>query len=203
MARPVETDRATGLVLAELERLELLLQAGKEFPSVANLVAGETIRGSWWAHPSSNLIYWVCQDLDAHPRVAEARLIAGKVTQLWDTVWADVVAVALAREPWQWHGITEPLRALVERVDAAPQRTDEMDWTGPRKLGDACRALEQRLLIRSDELHTASGRHAKVLVSWKTWRERQARRQLPEPHVARLRLETRLGDAARWLPWIS
>jgi hypothetical protein len=202
MARPAETDRATAKVLAELERVGLLLQAGKEFPSVANLVAGETISGSWWAHPQSNLIYWVCQDLEEHPRVAEARLIAGKVTQLWDTVRADVVAIALARDDWQWRGVDASLRALVNRVDASPQRTDQMDWSGPRKLGDACRLLEQRLLIRSDEVHTDSGRHAKVLTSWEAWWAPRATGALPDPREARLRLENRLGDAARWLPWM-
>jgi hypothetical protein len=40
MARPTETTDATLRVLAELERRELLLQAGREFASVANM---------WWA----------------------------------------------------------------------------------------------------------------------------------------------------------
>jgi hypothetical protein len=52
MARPPETSAATQYVLAELERRQVLLQAGREFASVANLVAGEEIRGSWWAHPN-------------------------------------------------------------------------------------------------------------------------------------------------------
>ena len=101
MARPAETDAATQRVLAQLEQRELLLQAGREFPSIANIVAGEEIRGSWWAHPKSNLVYWVCQDLEQHPRIAEARLIAGKVTHLWQTVWPHIAAIALSRAPWQ------------------------------------------------------------------------------------------------------
>ena len=100
MARPAETDAATQRVLAQLEQRELLLQAGREFPSIANIVAGEEIRGSWWAHPKSNLVYWVCQDLEQHPRIAEARLIAGKVTHLWQTVWPHIAAIALSRAPW-------------------------------------------------------------------------------------------------------
>lgn len=126
MATPEATDRATERVLAELERRGLLLQVGNEFASLANLVVGEVIRGSWWSHPQSNLIYWVCQDLDANPRATTARLIAGKVTHLWESVWADVAAVALAREDWQWRGVAATARALVERVDQAPLRTDQV-----------------------------------------------------------------------------
>jgi len=202
MARPDSTDSATARVLAELEHRGLLLQAGNEYTSLANLVVGAPIRGSWWAHPQSNLIYWVCQDLDAHPRVATARLIAGKVTHLWESVWADVAGVALARDAWQWRDVAAPARALVERVDTAPLRTDQLDWTGPGKLGEVCRSLEQRLLVKADEVHTDSGRHAKVLSSWRTWWEAHASGPLPTPESARERLEARLGDAARWLPWV-
>ena len=95
MARPPETDEATRRVRAELERRQLLLQAGNEFPSIATIVVGEPIRGSWWAHPQSNLIYWVCQDLDDDPNVTEARLIGGKVTHVWRTAWADVAPLRL------------------------------------------------------------------------------------------------------------
>ena len=117
MARPTETTAATSRVLDELERRELLLQAGREFASLANIVAGETVEGSWWAHPKSNVIYWVCHDLEAHPRVAEARLLAGKVTHLWDTLWPHVAAVALARASWQIDGLSPAARRLLARVD--------------------------------------------------------------------------------------
>src|SRR6186713_2465454 len=120
MVRPDATTAATSRVLAELERRELLLQAGREFASLANIVAGESIAGSWWAHPKSNLIYWVCQDLDAHPRVAEARLLAGKVTHVWDTLWPHVAAIALARHSWQLDGLSEVSRRLLELVDEGP-----------------------------------------------------------------------------------
>jgi hypothetical protein len=200
MARPPETDEATRRVLAELERRELLLQAGGEFPSIANIVAGEPIRGSWWAHPRSNLIYWVCQDLDEHENVTEARLIGGKVTHVWRTAWADVASVALAREPWQLDGLDTAERALIDEADAADVRADALVWTGKRKLADACRLLERRLLVKAHDVHTASGRHAKVLGSWwRWWRDKETGR-LPQVAAARTRLEALVGNR-KLLPW--
>ncbi len=203
MARPVETDAASKRVLDELERRALLLQAGREFASVANLVAGEEIRGSWWAHPKSNLIYWVCQDLEAHPRVAEARLLAGKVTHLWHTLWPHVAAIALAREPWQLEGLSPAARHLLGRVDEESVHTDALEWAWPReKKGDVYRLLERRLLAHAHEFHTESGKHAKELASWQMWwNEHGGGERLPDPERARTYIERRVGDARRLLPW--
>jgi hypothetical protein len=201
VARPAETDAATQRVLAELERRGLLLQAGREFPSIANLIAGDEIKGSWWTHPKSNLIYWVCQDLEDHPRVAEARLLAGKVTHLWQSVWPDVAAVALARMPWQFEGLSAAARGLLEGVDHEPVRTDAIAWNSPEKLGDVCRLLERRLLVKSLELHTSSGKHAKQLMSWEAWWKQCGSGAVPSVAAARAHLESLVGDATHLLPW--
>ncbi len=203
MPRPNDTDLATARVVAELRQRQLLLQAGREFASVANIVARETIRGSWWAHPQSNLIYWVCQDLEQHPSVAEARLLAGKVTQLWETVWGDVAAVALGRAPWQTDGLSAAALRLLQSVDRSPVDTRTLEWHHTsEKLGDVCRILERRMLVKSEEVHTASGRHAKVLSSWDAWWAEHATGALPGVETARRRLETLVGaDAQRLLPW--
>jgi len=203
MARPPETTAATNSVLAELERRQLLLQAGREFPSIANIVVGEEIKGSWWAHPKSNLIYWVCQDLDDHPRVAEARLLAGKVTALWHTTWADVAAIATARARWQLDGLSSAAKRLLARIDAADVRTDALDWRADEKLGDVCRLLERRLLVKAEELHTESGAHAKRLGSWRRWSDERELGELPSVDTARARLEQLVGDRHRLLPWHS
>ena len=200
MARPAETTAATRKVLAELERRQLLLQAGREFPSIANIVAGGEIKGSWWAHPKSNVVYWVCQDLEDDPRVAEAKLIAGKVTALWHTVWADVAAIALARERWQLSGLSPTAKRLLARVNERDVRTDELDWRADEKLGDVCRALEKRLLVKSQELHTESGAHAKQLGSWQRWWDAKRGGTLPDAPSARARIERLVGDP-RLLPW--
>lgn len=203
MARPDETTAATSRVLAELERRELLLQAGREFASIANIVADEIISGSWWAHPKSNLIYWVCQDLEEHPRVDEARLLAGKVTHLWDTLWPHVAAVALAREPWQFDDLSAAARGLLERVDENPVDTSTLRWTSkPERLGDVCRVLEHRLLVKSEEIHLPSGRHAKRLSTWRSWWTLRGVGKLPSAAAARERIESAVGPTGLPLvPW--
>ena len=203
MARPAETDTATQRVLGELERRQLLLQAGREFTSVANLVTNEEIKGSWWTHPKSNLIYSVCQDLEDDPRVAEARLLAGKVTHLWQTIWPHVAAMALARTAWQVERLSPAAMDLLERVDHEPVRTDAIAWSSREKLGDVCRLLERRLLVTSQEIHTASGRHAKQLMSWDTWRKQHGAITLPSVATAQSHLESLVGDATYLLPWAA
>lgn len=193
----------TRQVLEELERRELLLQSGNERPSIVSLIAGGAVRGSWWTHPKANLIYWVCQDLAADPRVTEARLLGGKVTHVWHTRWPELCAVALARDAWQWDGLGPAQRSLVAGVDAADVRTDRIDWRGGGKLGDVCRLLERRLLVKGEEIHTDTGRHAKVLSSWQRFRARQDIGRLPSVDSARSRLEQLVGDAARLLPWCT
>lgn len=201
MARPKETAAATKRVLVELAHRQLLLQSGREFASVANLVVGEEVRGSWWAHPQSNLIYWVCQDLEHHPRVAEARLLGGKVTQVWDTLWPHVAAIAIARARWQLAGLSPAARRLLERVDEHPVATDSVAWASTEKLGAVCRELERRLLVKSKEIHTASGKHAKLLAPWRTWWAEHGAGSLPDADESRAHLEHVVGDASRLLPW--
>jgi hypothetical protein len=201
MARPKQTTAATQRVLAELQRRGLLLQAGREFASVANIVAGEEVRGSWWAHPQSNLIYRVCQDLEQHPRITEARLLGGKVTHLWDTLWPHVAAVALERAPWQFTALSRDARRLLERVDAHPVETDSLAWSSAEKLGDVSRELERRLLVKATEIHTPSGKHAKSLTSWQDWWTHHGAGPLPNPDNSRAYLEHVVGDASRLLPW--
>lgn len=202
MARPSDTDAATVQVLVQLRDRGLLLQAGGEFPSVAHLVAGVPIKGSWWAHPEANRIYWVCEALADHPRVTDARLIAGKVTHVWDTLWADLAAVALARAPWQFARLDGAALQLLDQVDKGDVRTDALRWEGPHKLGDLCRRLEQRLLVKADEVHTASGRHAKQLTTWQRWWQQHENRPLPTAAHAHLHLEQLVGDS-RLLPWAA
>jgi hypothetical protein len=72
----------------------LLESARGPLPSVAELVAGEPISGSWWGHPSSHAIFNAINALANSPDVVRTRLVNGKVTLVHRRVWCALVRVA-------------------------------------------------------------------------------------------------------------
>ena len=77
-----------------IEHGMLLESAHGPLPSVAELVAGERISGSWWGHPSSHAIFDAINALADSPDVVRTRLVNGKVTLVHRRVWCAVVRVA-------------------------------------------------------------------------------------------------------------
>jgi hypothetical protein len=186
-----------------LDRHGLLLLSDARLPSVAGLVAGEPIRGSWWSHPKGRAIFAVATRLEDDPDVTIARLVDGKVTYVHRRLWPALAAVACSDEAWQTQALSRPARALLASVERAGEmRTDQGgDRTLPR---EAVLQLEQRLLLRSEEVHTERGAHAKVLETWRRWAGRRVpETKRPPVEEARHRLEQAveaLGGAAA-LPW--
>jgi hypothetical protein len=147
-------------VLSELETHGLLLKTDTKLPSVAALVAGEPVRGSWWAHPMSHQIFHVLNEVADHPDVLTAKLVSGKDTFIHRSIWPAFLTVAMSREPWQVKGLDKTALALLEHVDEKGEVETK---------GDAARALEKSLLVHGEQEHTESGSHAKVLKSWAKW----------------------------------
>lgn len=83
----------------ELERLledeGILLESARgSVPSVAEFIAGEPIRGSWWGHPAADEIFRVTRHLRDAPEVLVCRLIDGKITFVHRRLWPALVRVA-------------------------------------------------------------------------------------------------------------
>lgn len=72
----------------------LLASARGPLPNVAELVAGEPIRGSWWGHPESHAIFDALNVLADSPDVVRTRLVGGKVTLIHRRLWPALVRVA-------------------------------------------------------------------------------------------------------------
>jgi len=72
----------------------LLESARGPIPSVAELVAGEPIGGSWWSHPSSHAIFDALNALADSPDVVRTRLVNGKVTLIHRHLWPALVRLA-------------------------------------------------------------------------------------------------------------
>jgi hypothetical protein len=70
----------------------LVLESGSgPVPSLAATVAGETIRGSWWAHERAREIFALSRALRSSPDVLVCRLIDGKITYVHRRLWPALV----------------------------------------------------------------------------------------------------------------
>jgi len=198
-----------------LERLEdhgLLLLTDSKFPSVATIVSGSAVTGSWWSHPKAQVIFEVVESLSEHPDAVATKLLSGKVTFVHRGLWPALLAAGTRKQPWQLRGLSgSALKVLNYVKKKGAVRTDEIpSGLRPTKgpIGDAVREIERRLLLHSEEIHTESGAHAKILETWARWARRsrapqprasvEAAKQELEGVVSRI--NTKFGAKAR-LPW--
>jgi hypothetical protein len=72
----------------------VLLSARGAAPSLADWVAREPIRGSWWAHPRGHEIYALANALGDSPDVLVCRLLAGKRTFVHRRLWPALIRAA-------------------------------------------------------------------------------------------------------------
>ena len=82
---PLEWVRAQGVVLQS---------ARGPVPNLAEQIAGEPIRGSWWGHGSGHEIFAVLTRLLESPDVIATRLVDGKVTLVHRRLWSALARVA-------------------------------------------------------------------------------------------------------------
>lgn len=72
----------------------VLASAKGPVPSVAEAVAGEPIRGSWWGHKKGSEIFHALGALDDSPDVLCFKLIDGKNTFVHRRLWPALVRLA-------------------------------------------------------------------------------------------------------------
>ena len=63
-------------------------------PSLAQVVAGEPLRGSWWAHPKGKEIFRLSRSIRSSPDVMVCRLVDGKITYIHRRLWPALVRLA-------------------------------------------------------------------------------------------------------------
>jgi hypothetical protein len=181
-------------LFAILRRRGLLLKHDAELPSATALIAGGAIRGSWWGHPKGGKIFRALEDAADHPDVAVVKLVAGKDTFVHRRLWPALITIATCRQDWQLAGLSSAGKRALAQVE----REGTLEATGNPK--SAIRELEERLLCRSEQFHTAKGRHEKRLESWPHWAKRA---RLPACALPVERAMERLEQAlpgAQW-PW--
>lgn len=72
----------------------VLMSARGPVPNLAAALAGESIRGSWWAHPKSRHMYRVFEAVCDSGQVLVCRLVGGKVTFVHRRLWPALVRLA-------------------------------------------------------------------------------------------------------------
>ena len=78
--------------IAFVERHGVVLQAARgPVPSLAEAIAGEPIRGSWWGHPKSREIFRAVRAVSESPDVLVCKLINDKVTYVHRRVWPALI----------------------------------------------------------------------------------------------------------------
>ena len=81
--------------IAFVERHGVVLQAARgPLPSLAEVIAGEPIRGSWWGHPKGREIFRVAEAVCDSPDVLVCKLVQGKVTYVHRRLWPALVKLA-------------------------------------------------------------------------------------------------------------
>lgn len=129
---------------------------------LASIVAGEEIRGTWWAHPKGKEIFAVATKLEDAKGVLVAKLVDGKVTYVDEKLWPALLGVVLD-EKWRrerMKKLSPDAKKLLARV------AKEGRVTTTKADAKAKKELEASLLVRASSEHTEKGHHATVLESW-------------------------------------
>lgn len=129
-------------VRAFVERSGIVLQSGRgAVPSFAAFVAGDPIRGSWWAHPAAHRIFALAEAVIDSGDVLVCRLVDGKVTYVHRRLWPALVKLssrfALERLAKAWSEHT-PTGAHVAKRLAYPK------WVPPETRQAAARLTREQ-----------------------------------------------------------
>ncbi|OFX18734.1 MAG: hypothetical protein A2V77_01310 [Anaeromyxobacter sp. RBG_16_69_14] len=155
------------------ERGLLTLTAGGAGPSLAEAIAGESVRGACSGAPAGERIFEIATALEASPEVLALKLVGGKMTFLHRALWPALVRIA--RDPDRVAEVLGRLSPGAARLHAEVERLGEVRldelarepaWPPERDLARAAKELEAALLVHSASVHTERGRLAIALRSW-------------------------------------
>ena len=81
--------------LAWVEECGIAVESARtRVPSLVQVVVGEPVRGSWWAHPKGNEILRLSRTIRSSPDILVCRLVDGKITYVHRRLWPALVVLA-------------------------------------------------------------------------------------------------------------
>ncbi|MDB5397319.1 MAG: hypothetical protein JWM91_4825 [Rhodospirillales bacterium] len=72
----------------------VLASANGPVPRMADIIAGEPVKGSWWKHPKGHEIFSMFAAVADSPDILACRLVGGKVTYVHRRVWPALIRAA-------------------------------------------------------------------------------------------------------------
>jgi hypothetical protein len=166
----------TSSLLKLVKRHGILLQVDSKLPSLITSIVGEPIKGSWWGHARGSEIFHAIGRLDDTGEVVVTRLLCKKLTYVHRDHWPSLVSIGLARESWQTQdlGINEKglLKILEKEGELRSDKLPSGIKVSGKDLTEVVKRLERYLLVCTDEIHTETGAHAKVISDWRSWAKR-------------------------------
>ena len=94
--------------LAFVDEHGVVLESGRgPVPSLAEAIAGEAIRGTWWKHPKGRAIFRATRAVRDSDDVLVCRLLGRKITYIHRRLWPAVVRLAREIGPARLHAIRE------------------------------------------------------------------------------------------------
>jgi hypothetical protein len=132
---------------------------------------GAPFRGSWWSHPRAHEIYDQLQELHRGAGTLFVKLVGGKVTYVHARLWPALLGAVGGRGAWQRDGLSGDARAVLSDVQRrGAVRSDQLAVPPAVARTAAIGELEARLLVQSNDVHTETGAHRKLLRTWSRWR---------------------------------
>lgn len=72
----------------------VLVSAQGPVPSLVSAIAGEPVKGSWWAHPKGRQIFNTLEAVTDSPDLLVCRLVGGKLTLVHRRLWPALLRMA-------------------------------------------------------------------------------------------------------------
>jgi hypothetical protein len=133
--------------LAFVERHGVVCEASRRggVPSLVDEIAGEAVRGNWWSHPRSRVIFAATRAVRDSPDVLVCRLVDGKITFVHRRLWPALVHLADRFTPAHLSRLREVHTASGKHmIEETPFPT----WVPPPILA-AARRLKQEQAIEA------------------------------------------------------
>jgi hypothetical protein len=144
----------------------VMLASHATLPSLVTEIAGEPVRGSWWAHAHGKEIFNIASALEDYALVT--KLVDGKVT-----------FVAPRLFPALYRVISDPSFRASRPIDPASAKLlarvmKEGEVRAPEDK-KARAVLERTMLVHSRQEHSGRGKHVTVLTTWDRWANDETR----------------------------